>query len=102
MKISKSIILKFLKENKAYLKEKYFLDRIGLVGSFSRGDFNENSDIDLIVYFNEEAKNNRIYRLYMGLQQELKNHFNRNVDIIANGRVLPAFKQKIKKEALYV
>ncbi len=102
MKISKSIILDFLQENKEYLKRKYFLDKIGLVGSFSRGDFNENSDIDLIVYFNEEAKNNRIYRLYIGLQQEIKDHFDRDVDIIANGRVLPAFKKKIQKEALYV
>ncbi len=100
--LTKNNILEFLHDNKEYLMEKYFLDKIGLVGSFSRGDFNENSDIDLIVYFNKDAKNNRIYRLYMGLQQEMKNHFNRDVDIIANGRVLPAFEKKIKREALYV
>jgi len=100
--LTKNNILEFLSENKTYLKEKYFLDRIGLVGSFSRGDFNEDSDIDLIVYFNEDAKNNRIYRLYVGLQQEIKNHFHKEVDIIANGKVLPAFRDKIEKEALYV
>ncbi len=100
--LTQNNILKFLTENKEYLKKKYFLDKIGLVGSFSRGDFNENSDIDLIVYFNEDAKNNRIYRLYINLQQEIKNHFHKEVDIIANGKVLPAFKKKIQKEALYV
>ncbi len=102
MKTSKNNILDFLQKNKEYLKKKYFLDKIGLVGSFSRGDYNENSDIDLIVFFNKEAKNNRIYRLYIGLQQEIKDHFDRDVDIIANGKVLPAFRKKIQKEALYV
>lgn len=100
--LTKNDILEFLHDNKEYLMEKHFLDKIGLVGSFSRGDFNENSDIDLIIYFNEDAKNNRIYRLYIDLQQEIKNHFHKEVDIIANGKVLPAFKTKIQKEALYV
>jgi predicted nucleotidyltransferase len=100
--LDKKKILKYLSDNKAYFKTKYFVDQIALVGSFSRGDFNESSDIDLIVFFNEEANKNRFFRLYVGLQDELMKHFKKNVDIIANGKVLPAFKEVIEKEAVYV
>ncbi len=95
-------ILNYLSINKVYFKNKYFVDRIGITGSFSRGDYNKNSDIDIVVFFNDEAKNNRIFRLYLNLQEELENHFHKNIDIIVNGKVLPAFQDKILKETLYV
>jgi predicted nucleotidyltransferase len=95
-------ILQYLSENKAYFRDKYFIDKMALIGSFARGDFNKDSDIDLVVYFLPEAINNRIFRIYISLQEDISNHFNKKVDIIVNGKVLPAFKEVITKEALYV
>jgi len=95
-------IIKYLTENKTYFREKYFVDQIAIIGSYARGDYNENSDVDLIVYFLPEAKDNRIFRLYNNLQDDISAHLNKNVDIIANGKVLPAFKELINNEALYV
>ncbi|MFA6402415.1 MAG: nucleotidyltransferase domain-containing protein [Salinivirgaceae bacterium] len=95
-------ILSYLSMNKDYLMTKYFIDKIGIVGSFARGDFNEKSDIDFIVYFNEEAKRHRIFRLYNNLQEELETHFDRKVDIIVNGTVLPAFQDIILKEVRFI
>jgi predicted nucleotidyltransferase len=100
--LNKEEILNYLSENKTYLRKKYFVDRIGLTGSFSRGDFNDQSDIDFVVFFNEEAKKNRIFRLYINLQDELEKHFKRNIDLIVNGKVLPAFQEKVLKETVYV
>ncbi len=98
----KNDILKYLTDNKDYFKDKFYVDKIGLAGSFARGDFNNDSDIDLVVYFLPEAVNHRIFRLYINLQETISNYFNKKVDIIANGKVLPAFKEIIEKETIYV
>jgi uncharacterized protein len=100
--LNKNQVLNYLSQNKSYFKNKYFVDKIGITGSFSRGDFNENSDIDFVVIFNEDAKKNRMFRLYINLQEELEKQFNRKVDIIVNGTVLPAFQEKVLKETIYV
>ena len=95
-------ILKYLNENKSDFRQKYFVDKIAIVGSYARGDYNNNSDIDLLVYFLPEAKNNRIFRIYINLQEVISSQLNKSVDIISNGKVLPAFKDIIEKEAIYV
>jgi predicted nucleotidyltransferase len=100
--LGKQDILDYLSENKQFFREKYFVDRIGLIGSYARGDYNLDSDIDLVVYFLPEANNNRIFRLYINLQEKISSQLNKDVDIIANGKVLPAFKEAINNEIIYV
>ena len=65
--LSKQDILKYLSDNKQYFRENYFVDKIGLIGSYARDDYNN----DLVVYFLPETKNNRIYRLYINLQERI-------------------------------
>jgi hypothetical protein len=95
-------IINYLTENKQFFREKYFVDKIGLVGSYARNDYDNNSDVDLVVYFLPEANSNRIFRLYLKLQEKISSQLNKNVDIIANGKVLPAFKEVINNEIIYV
>jgi uncharacterized protein len=95
-------IISYLSENKQLFRERYFVDKIGLIGSYARDDYDQNSDVDLVVYFLPEAINNRIYRLYIGLQEKISSQLNKQVNIIANGKVLPAFKEVIEKEIIYV
>jgi len=40
-----------LKKLKPYLHEKYSVGQIGYFGSFARGDFQEDSDVDILVEF---------------------------------------------------
>lgn len=100
--LTKDEILNYLSENKDYLKKKYFIDKIGIIGSYARGDYNENSDVDLIVYFNKKADDNRIFRLYVNLQDELEKRFKKKVDIVVDGNVLPAFRDIISEDSIYV
>ena len=44
-------ILKILKTNLPYLNERYGVCKIGLFGSYSRGEAKVGSDIDLLVEF---------------------------------------------------
>ena len=100
--LNKSEILNYLSANKILFRERYFVEKIGLIGSYARGDNNNDSDIDLVVYFLPEAKNNRIFRLYCDLQTYISASLNKKVDIITNGKVLPAFKDVINNEIEYV
>jgi len=95
-------IINYLSKNKQFFKEEFFVDKIGLIGSYARNDYRNDSDVDLVVYFLPEANNNRIFRLYIGLQELISSQLNKNVDIIANGKVLPAFKEVLNKEVIYV
>lgn len=100
--IDKEDIINYLSQNKQFFKEEFFVDKIGLVGSFARNDYHNESDVDLVVYFLPEANNHRIFRLYLKLQELISFQLNKNVDIIANGKVLPAFKEVLKEEIIYV
>lgn len=99
--LSTQEIVEYLSKNKSYFREKYFIDKMAIIGSYARGDYDQDSDVDLIVYFLPEA-NKRLFRIYISLQEELALQFSRNVDIIVNGKVLPAFREIIKQEAVYV
>ena len=93
-------IIKYLSENKSYFEKKYYVDKIAIIGSYARGDYNDNSDIDLLIYFLPGTE--RLFRIYINLQDDIESHLNKRVDIVANGKVLPAFKEIINKEAIYV
>jgi uncharacterized protein len=95
-------IINYLSENKQLFRERYFVDKIGIIGSYARNDYQHNSDIDLVVYFLPEANNNRIFRLYIDLQEKISSQLNKQVDIISNGKVLPAFKEVIENDIIYV
>lgn len=45
-------IEEILKKNRIYLQKHFFVERIGMFGSYIRGDQTAESDIDLIVEFN--------------------------------------------------
>ncbi len=44
-------ILNYLNENKSYFRQNYFVDKIAIVGSYARGDYNKDSDVDLACLF---------------------------------------------------
>ena len=92
-------ILNYLSSNKERYHQKYRLVRVGLFGSFARGEETVNSDIDLLVEFEDNTKG------LMDVKQELKSEiqkiFNRPVDICREKYVKPIFKKRILSEVLY-
>ena len=67
---------------KAYL-EKQPISRAWLFGSFSRGDETENSDIDILVDFDQDAHVG-LFK-YAGMYSDLKEILGREVDLVKNG-----------------
>ena len=61
--------------------------KIGIFGSLARGDFNEDSDIDLLVRYDSPAvfsmgKIAEYFELCCKIQEELSKHYQRGVDLI--------------------
>jgi predicted nucleotidyltransferase len=92
-------ILKFLIQNKKLFRDKYHIVRIGLFGSYARGEQNGNSDIDLVVEFEENTQD--LYDLKLQLKDFLQVQLGLEVDICREKYIKPRFKRSILKDTVY-
>jgi predicted nucleotidyltransferase len=46
-------IKKIIRDHKTLLRERYNINRIGVFGSYARGDTHSGSDVDVLVEFSE-------------------------------------------------
>ncbi len=95
--ISLNQIKKTLAINKSYLQEKYFVEEIGIFGSFSRGEQTKRSDIDLLVSLKKP-----IGLEFVDLSYELERLFNHKVDLVSKGAVKQRLMKEIEKDIIYV
>ena len=93
-------ILGYLSSNKDRYKRDYNLTRIGIFGSVAREEQNDNSDIDLIVEFEDNTPD--LYTKKQKLRDEIQARFNVTVDICREKYIKPIFKKIILSEAKYV
>lgn len=96
--LSQKEILDELSKNLNTWKEKYGVRRIGLFGSYSRGDYKESSDIDVIVEFNGVDLS---FDNYMDLKFQLEDYFQKPVDLVILDDIKPALKHSILRGAIY-
>jgi predicted nucleotidyltransferase len=85
-------ILEILRTHKSLLK-KYKVNRIGLFGSHSRNQSNNESDIDLIVDFEEKTFDN-----FIELAFDLEDLFGRKVDLLTEKGISPYILPYIKDD----
>lgn len=98
--LTKNEILSYLQENRRLLREKFHIKKIGIFGSFANNRDNKNSDIDIIVEFEENTES--IYEIKQELRDLLRNEFNRDVDIAREKYLKPYIKHEILDEAIFV
>lgn len=93
-------IIQLLQNNLPTLKAKYSLLSLGVFGSYSRGDENPNSDLD-IVY---ETLPNTFLNLhnYLSLQKELNNITQLKVDLVNKKYMNEVVWLSAKKDIVYV
>ena len=96
--LTREDILHILQEYLQERGETYHIKKIGIFGSYARGDADKQSDIDIVVDFDEPDLLHQI-----GIMQELKEKFNKNVDVIALWkRMNPKLLRRIQRDAIYV
>ena len=95
--IDKTHITNLLIANKSQLISKYHLKSIGIFGSFTREDFTEDSDIDILIDYEQPLGIE-----FIDLANELEKILNHKVDLVSKNGVKPKYFQEIKKDLVYV
>jgi len=94
--MNKSTILKTLKEYKTLNQNRYGIKSIGVFGSYSRNEENENSDIVI------ETKTPDLFQL-VHIKEELELLFKTKVDLIRKrSNMNPILMKRINTDASYV
>jgi uncharacterized protein len=74
------------------------LKRIGLFGSYSRGEQKDSSDIDVLVEFTDNAMT---FDNYMDLKFNLEDRFQKSIDLVILDDIKPALKPYILEGVKY-
>lgn len=94
---SKKNILRILERNKEYLYSKYPIKSLSVFGSIAREEDSDESDVDLLVEFNDE-----IGIRFIDLADEIESLLHRPVDLVSKNAVKPKYYQSIKQELIRV
>jgi predicted nucleotidyltransferase len=86
-----------LKELKPILFQKYFVDKIGYFGSYSRNEQNQQSDIDILVSFTKP-----LGWEFFDLQEYLENQLNIKVDLVSENALKKQLKHIILNSVKYI
>lgn len=89
--------LKLLRSHSKEIKQ-FGVSRLGFFGSLVRGELQSDSDIDVIVEFENGKKN---FRKYMALYYFLQDQTSRKVDLLTPESIDPLIKPYIDKEIRY-
>jgi len=91
-------ILDFLKQHKQEMNDRFGVVRIGLFGSYARGDAREDSDIDIAV----ELEGDRLFRKFFALEAFLKSSFNKDIDLGIESTLKSIVRERVANEIQYV
>jgi predicted nucleotidyltransferase len=75
------------------------VSRLGLFGSYARGDANADSDVDVFVDFKPGAKT---YDNFSAVGDALEEVFKRKIDLVTEKGLSPFIGPKIMREVKYV
>ncbi len=74
------------------------IEKLGLFGSFARGEQTDKSDIDILITLKKPS-----LFLYGTIQNQLETIFKRKVDLVSSkSHLSEALKSQLKKEVIYV
>ncbi len=97
--MNRAEILSFLQENKEVFQKQYGIRRIGLFGSYARGEQTDQSDVDILIDMSADTEN--IFDKRLQLKEVLRQHFLKNVDVCHERAIKPVFKELVFKDAIY-
>ena len=95
--MTKDEILNELSKNKSYIEQNFEVDKIGLFGSYAKGQQTEDSDIDIYVEFKHKTFDN-----LAGLWNFLEELYHKKIDLFHkhknNNKVIIS---NIQKDVIY-
>ena len=99
--MTRTDIIRCIKEKLPELQQTYGVKRIGLFGSVSTGRFTGKSDVDLVIEFDKP-----IGFAFCDLVEDLENLLGRRVDVLTpdgvNSIRVPSVAESIRESTIYV
>ena len=96
--MSELLIIKQILENlKPELSERFHVSSIGIFGSVARNEMRSDSDVDIIVDFDQP-----IGIGFIDLANFLEKQVNRSVDLVSKNGIKQPYFTAIEKEIIYV
>lgn len=90
-------VLDFLRAHKQEMHERFGVTKIGLFGSYARGEAREDSDIDVAIELSTYSADG-----YFGVLHLLEDTFNKHIDLGIESNFKPVLRPYIMKEIIYV
>lgn len=87
-----------IREHMSELRDIYRVSKLGIFGSYARGEAKESSDVDILVEFNDYVDLFHFIRL----QYHLTEILGRKVDLVTPDALKPIIKDKVLQEVLYI
>jgi len=91
-------IRELIEQHRPELKRQFHVDKIGVFGSYARGDQKKTSDVDFLVSFDAPVS----YFTIGGLYGYLKDAMGRDVDVVPREDLRPEFVENVLKDAVYL
>jgi len=95
--MEKKEIISLLERERNVLREKFKVKKLGVFGSFARGENQKSSDVDILVEFSEPVG----FFLFIDLENYLSGLFGLKVDLVTKNALKPAIKDKIISDVVY-
>lgn len=93
-----SELINRLRANRERLRRRYGVRRVGVFGSFARGEAGPDSDIDFLVEFEQgKATYDRLYDLITYLQELT----GREVDVVTTGGLSPYVRPYVERDLVW-
>jgi predicted nucleotidyltransferase len=83
---------------KPHLQERYPIDDLGVFGSYARGEQQPDSDLDVIVTFEEPVTLFDLVRL----EEELTRRLDITVDLVTGDSLKPRVATRVAEDVVYV
>ena len=90
-------ILQILRQHQPELQRKYPISRLGVFGSYARGEATEKSDIDIAVEINGTMGLN-----FIAMADEIEELFGIKTDVIPKRAIKPKYLPYVEKDIVYV
>lgn len=97
--MTKIEILNYLTAHKVEFKEQFGVIRIGLFGSFARGEQNEDSDLDLAVEIEKEKKS---LKNFLDLKESLRRSSVEKLTWVIESVFKPLVIEQMQKDIIYI
>ena len=90
--------LALLRQHEPELRKQFGVTKIGIFGSFARGEERPESDVDILVTFQNGRKT---FDNFMGTKFYLEDLFKRKVDLVTDAALNPLIRDPILQDVVY-